>query len=146
MMRRPLRIARAGLVVAIVAPLTWVACSGSSPSDAALDLCRDLVHLRATVELLIDPGLEMRVGEIREALEKLGPTSNTLGASVVTDRLQADFFRAEDGYRAAIDGVGDDETIVAARIDVAGHGTSLGAAYQAIVASLNCAQLLSGAA
>jgi hypothetical protein len=118
------------------------ACSGSEPAARVADLCQDLVHLEATVGLLAAPPSTARVGQVREALEKLAPTSAVLGESLVADRLQADFFGAQDGYRAAIDGVGDDELIGPARLEVSGPARRLAASYGAILGSLRCTQIL----
>jgi hypothetical protein len=123
----------------VVALLITTSACGPSVSAQRQDLCADLGHLRATVDFLASPPDDASVGEVRADLDKLDPTFGAVSASGTVPRDVVKRLIAEhEAYRAAIEGVGDDERFAAARGAAAAPADGLASAFDSVVAALGC--------
>jgi hypothetical protein len=139
---RPGRLVGVGITVAIVSTLSFAACQRASPQERAIDLCGDLVHLGETIAFLVDPPTDARVGQVRGSLDKLDPTFEGI-EDVVAESASKDVRDAQDAYRDAISGVGDDHLLTHEDVPVAGPQRALDEAVAVVEAELRCEQLAS---
>jgi hypothetical protein len=95
--------------IAAVAAVALGACAPSA-EEVRTDLCADLESYGSTIELLLAPPVDSTAGEVRGALEKVSPFLERMGSSDATPAdLDAELVAIEEGFRSALDGVGDDE-------------------------------------
>lgn len=133
-MRRPVLLFLAGVLA--------TACAGDTEQEMRVDLCGDLANLGPTIGLLVDPPVNVTVGELRGALEKLDPTIGGLEDSdLVPEHLMEALLDARTGYRLALKPLGDDEPGSEAAGDAAGPAIDLGVTTSEVIADLGCAQL-----
>lgn len=136
-MRNPGRVGAVALVSVLAVGLAG--CRSTTADEQAASLCEDLLHLRATVTLLVRPPTDATVGQVRAALEKVDPTFDALDrSSVIPDALRSQLVEARRGYKDAIGGTGDDDPASAVTADVADARQRLEAAYQAVIGGLGC--------
>lgn len=123
---------------AAVLAVTATSCR-ASPSDDAASICSDLLNLRATVAFLESPPATSTVGEVRGDIEKLDSTIGAIGgSSVVPESTSKQLEAARDDYRDVFDGIGDDDAFSTYADQTADPARRLGAAYDAVVATLAC--------
>jgi hypothetical protein len=128
----------------LLAPILLVAasCDGDTPDEVRADLCGDLGHLGPTIVLLVDPPVNVTIGELRGALEKLDPTVGDLEDSeLVAEHLMQALLDARAGYRIALKPFGDDEPGSEAIDDAAGPAIDLGVTTTEVMDELACGQL-----
>jgi len=126
-----------GIVVAVMAAA--LSCSGPTEAERSAALCRDLENLRDTVGVLVAPPPGVDVGILRGALEKLDPTIGELESSPAVVDGTADAMRdAQESFRDAIEGVGDDERLPRVATAIERPASEVAAAYEALVESLRC--------
>jgi hypothetical protein len=113
-----------------------------SPQERAIDLCGDLLHLGETIAFLVDPPADARVGQVRGSLDKLDPTFEGI-EDVVAESVSEDVRDAQDAYRDAISGIGDDQFLADERVAIAGPQRRLDEAVAVVEAELRCEQLAS---
>ena len=137
-----------GLGRAIVTVACLAAVAGCTPSEAeeVADLCRDLGSFGGTFELLLGPPDEATLGEVRGALEKVAPFLGRMADVEATPAALDDELRAvEEGFRDALEGLGDDEpaTVAAAGLELV--RPRLQTALAEAASALGCAPLRAGA-
>jgi hypothetical protein len=126
-------VTRLLLVIALTA-----SCAQSPPEERAA-LCEDLVNLAATVDLFARPPDDATVGDVRGAIEKLGPTiQQAEDAGVVAD-TDADAFRARhEAALEALEDYGDDERFAKVPPESVAATDTLAATYRRVLTSLGC--------
>ncbi|MEP6758608.1 MAG: hypothetical protein ABJB55_05385 [Actinomycetota bacterium] len=131
-----MRRTSAGLAVAL-AVLGW-SCGGSS-SVANAGLCQDLTNLAATVAFLAAPPPSATVGEVRGALDKLDPTWQAVHDHPdIPDDEDDALLTAQQDYRDAIEGIGDDDAFAPYVAATAGIGQGLERSYGGVRVRLVC--------
>jgi hypothetical protein len=127
------------VAVTLSVAIACAACHSTTPDEQAASLCDDLLHLRATVDVLARTPPEATVGQVRAALQKLEPTFDEVGSSsLVPDALRSQLGDALAAYDDAIEHVGDDDPASEVTADVADARLRLDAAYAAVVGGLGC--------
>jgi hypothetical protein len=123
---------------AIAAIVLWTAC-GPSSIEVKTELCQDLTNLQPTVDLLAAPPAGSTTGEVRGALDKVDPTWQAVrdDNDVPDDEDQA-LLDAQEAYRDAIEGVGDDDPFAPHAAETAASAQALSQAYTAVRARLAC--------
>ena len=129
---------RIGAVATISAVLAG--CALGSPQERRVDLCGDLAHLGDTIALLVRPPAEARVGEVRGSLDKLDPTLEAIedAADLVPENVTDAVRDAQDAYREAIEGIGDDHFLAEEDVPVAEAQGDLEEAVRGVEAELAC--------
>jgi hypothetical protein len=130
-----------GAVAALSAALAG--CHPASPQDRKIDLCGDLLHLGDTIDFLVHPPAEARVGQVRGSLDKLDPTFEAIedATDLVPQNVAEDVQDAQDAYRDAIEEIGDDHFLADAEVPVADAQRSLEDAVQVVEFGLGCESL-----
>ncbi len=127
--------------VAPFALMFMLACSAPSGADQRVELCADLLNLEPTVELVVAPSLDLKVGDLRAGLDKMSPTLERVnGSTVVPEPEKEDLQEAHADYKSVIHGISDDAPLADVRYTVAVPGGRLGALYRSLVERLACAQ------
>jgi hypothetical protein len=130
------------VVAAVVSSLSLPACHLPSSQERAIDLCGDLAHLGETIAFLVEPPADARVGQVRGSLDKLDPTFEGI-EDVVPETVTDELRDAQDAYRDAISGTGDDEFLVDHPVPMAGPQQRLSEAVALADADLRCEHLAS---
>ncbi len=133
---------RTGFAIVLLAALVLTACgSSSAASDKAL--CQDLANLQATVVFLAAPPSTTTVGEVRGALDQLDSTWAGVHANeAVPDAEDEALLGAQEDYRDAIDGIGDDDAFAPYLTATSGTAQGLKRSYEVVRVRLVCPSYL----
>lgn len=116
-----------------------LAACGPSGEEAIRDLCGDVDNLGPTFELVVSPPAEVRIGEVRGALDKVSPALDRgRRASPVPPALADELEAVEEALRDEMAGLGDDEVVGDVGFAPAGLQRRLGNAVAELQATLGC--------
>jgi hypothetical protein len=122
----------------VVIAVLCTAC-GPPSAEAKAALCQDLTNLAATVAYLASPPTDATVGDVRGALDKVDSTWQAVhDDGDVPDNEDAALLDAQQAYRDAIEGLGDDDAFAPHVVDTAPIAQGLAHAYDAVRVRLAC--------
>ena len=114
------------------------ACTRSSAAASGA-LCQDLTNLQSTVAYLGMPPRDATVGDVRGALDKIDSTLQALHDDpAVPDDEDKVLLGAQQDYRDAIEGVGDDDAFGPYVPQTTGIAQGLVRAYEMVRVRLVC--------
>jgi hypothetical protein len=129
---------RSPVGLALCAVLLIPTC-GMSPSDETADLCHDLDQLHGTIGFLAAPRLDVTVGLVRSAVDKLEPTFTRVAESeTVPPVLGSRLLRAQEAYAAVLEPYSDDESIRLVTAAIASPARRLTDSVTAVESGIDC--------
>jgi len=135
-------MSRTALVSILVGALLTPACGRSSAATNA-PLCQDLANLQATVVFLSMPPTTATVGEVRGALDKLDSTWAAVHDDEAVPDVEDDaLLGAQEDYRDALEGIGDNDSFAPYVATTAGTAQGLERSFEAVRVRLVCPSYL----